>query len=226
MIGVPTVPATVIESFGSTSLVEAGNNFYLNSNSGGSGPALQYAGAAVVAGQFSSWTPIGAEQTATGYEVAWKATGADQYTVWNTDSSGNYISNAFGVVSGSSNSLESLEPSFKQDLNGDGVIGVPAPPATPSASLSQATAAMFASNDKFVFSPSATTQTTDLHELSLSTDNHLASLSIDTQNGWLQALFESPKDGHDAVVDPGHHDSIIPTNVLIAELHLNDFIVR
>ena len=36
------------------------------------------------------WTPIGAEQTASGYEVAWKVTGADQYTVWNTDSSGNY----------------------------------------------------------------------------------------------------------------------------------------
>ena len=53
-------------------------------------PELKYAGAAVVAGQFGGWTPIGAEQTATGYEVAWKVAGADQYTVWNTDSSGNY----------------------------------------------------------------------------------------------------------------------------------------
>ena len=25
------------------------------------------------------WAPIGAEQTASGYEVAWKVTGADQY---------------------------------------------------------------------------------------------------------------------------------------------------
>ena len=56
----------------------------------GSGPALKYAGAAVAAGQFGAWTPIGAEQTATGYEVAWKMPGADQYTVWTTDSSGNY----------------------------------------------------------------------------------------------------------------------------------------
>ena len=62
--------------------------------------------------------------TATGYEVAWKVTGADQYTVWNTDSSGNYISNAIGVVSGSSTALESLETSFQQDLNGDGTIGL------------------------------------------------------------------------------------------------------
>ena len=81
----------MIESFGSTSLVEVGNNFFLD-NSAGSGPELKYGGAAVVAGQFGAWTPIGAEQTASGYEVAWKITGADQYTVWTTDSNGNYIS--------------------------------------------------------------------------------------------------------------------------------------
>ena len=32
-----------------------------------------------MAGQFGGWTPIGAEQTASGYQVAWKLTGADQY---------------------------------------------------------------------------------------------------------------------------------------------------
>ena len=78
-----------------------------------------------MAGQFGAWTPIGAEQTASGYEVAWKITGADQYTVWNTDSSGNYVSNIVGVVSGTSTALESLETTFHQDLNGDGMIGVP-----------------------------------------------------------------------------------------------------
>ena len=115
---------TVIEAIGSTSLAEVGNNYFLY-NSGGSGPELKYAGADVVAGQFGAWAPIGAEQTASGYEVAWKVTGADQYTVWNTDSSGNYTSNIIGVVSGTSSALESLETSFHQDLNGDGVIGPP-----------------------------------------------------------------------------------------------------
>ena len=43
--------------------------------------------------RFGGWTPIGAEQTAGGYDVAWKIPGADQYTVWSTDSNGNYISN-------------------------------------------------------------------------------------------------------------------------------------
>src|SRR5229473_1284916 len=123
--GVIGVPITVIEALGSTSLVEVGNNFYLNSNSSGSGPELKYAGAAVVAGEFGAWTPIGTEQTATGYEVAWKNPGADQYTVWNTDSSGNFVSDTIGIVSGASTALESLETTFHQDLNGDGVIGVP-----------------------------------------------------------------------------------------------------
>jgi 20S proteasome alpha/beta subunit len=120
-------PTTVIEAFGSTSLVEVANNFYLNSNSSGSGPALKLNGADVVAGQFGSVAPIGAEQTTSGYEVAWKATGADAYTVWNTDGNGNFISDTIGTVSGSSYALESLESSFHQDLNGDGVIGIPTP---------------------------------------------------------------------------------------------------
>ena len=79
-------------------------------------------------GQFGSWTFIGAEQTASGYEVALHVPGSDQYTVWNTDANGTVVSNGTGgvVVSGSSSVLEALEPSFHQDLNGDGVTGVPA----------------------------------------------------------------------------------------------------
>ena len=55
-----------------------------------------------------------------------KAAGADQYTVWNTDSNGNVTFDSIGAVSGTNVALESLEPSFHQDLNGDGVIGAPA----------------------------------------------------------------------------------------------------
>src|SRR6202048_658495 len=119
------VMGTIIQENGSTSLVEVGSNFFFYPVGQFSGPELSYNGTPFVAGQFGAWTPIGVEQTASGYEVAWKVTGADEYTVWNTDSSGNYTSNAIGVVSGSSVLLESLEPSFQQDLNGDGLIGVP-----------------------------------------------------------------------------------------------------
>jgi hypothetical protein len=98
-----TVPQTVIEDFGSTSLVKGGSNYFLYPN-GGSAVELSYAGAPVAAGQFDQsggpWAPIGVEQTASGYEVAWKVTGADKYTVWNTDNNGNYVSSAFSVASG------------------------------------------------------------------------------------------------------------------------------
>src|SRR5713226_1866618 len=56
-------PTIVIEGFGSTKLVEVGNNYYLDSISSGSGPELQFDGAPVVAGTLGGWTPIGAEQT-------------------------------------------------------------------------------------------------------------------------------------------------------------------
>src|ERR1700728_1881072 len=75
--------STIIEAFGSTSLLAEGNNYFLQPN-GGSAVELSFGGAPVVAGQFGNWVPIGAEQTANGYEVAWKVTGADQFTVWNT----------------------------------------------------------------------------------------------------------------------------------------------
>ena len=117
---------TVIESAGSTSLVAVRNHFFLDNISTGSGPSLKYGGTDVVAGQFGGWTPIGAEQTASGYQVAWKIPGADQYSVWTTDSNGNFISTS-AALSGSSSTLQSFETSFHQDLNGDGAIGVPVP---------------------------------------------------------------------------------------------------
>jgi Tryptophan-rich Synechocystis species C-terminal domain/Putative esterase len=121
-IGPPQSGPTVVESFGSTSLTEVGTHFYLYDGSG-SGPSLKYQGADYVDGQFGSITPIAAEQTATGYEVAWKLPGADQYSVWLTDSGGNYLSNSLTSVSGADAALQSIETSFHQDLNGDGTIG-------------------------------------------------------------------------------------------------------
>ena len=46
------------------------------------------------------------------------------YSVWATDKTGNYTSNIIGNASGTSTTLESIESSFHQDLNGDGHIGV------------------------------------------------------------------------------------------------------
>src|SRR5215472_3757222 len=122
----PPPTTTVSESFGATSLVQVGSNYFLRANGTTTGPELKYAGAPVVAGQFGAGlNPIGAEQTASGYELAWKATGADQFWVWNLDSNGNDIEHVFNGVPGSTPGLEALEPSFQQDLNGDGTIGPP-----------------------------------------------------------------------------------------------------
>ena len=68
--------------------------------------------------------PLGAEATSSGYDVAWKNTTTGLYTVWTTDSNGNFTSNLLSNVSGTSGALESIETTFHQDLNGDGVIGV------------------------------------------------------------------------------------------------------
>jgi serralysin len=120
----PRVIHTDTNSFGSASLAQIANNYFLFASGGTTGPELQYNGAAVTSGEFGNWNPIGAVQTANGYEVAWKNTGTGQYTVWTTDSNGNYSGNLIGAVSGNSYALESLEPVFNQDLNGDGNVGL------------------------------------------------------------------------------------------------------
>src|SRR5260370_34734406 len=114
-----------MEASGATSLLVAGNHaYYLVPVGGTSGPQLRYGGAAVIAGQFgSSWAAIGAEHNASGgYQVVWTMPSTNQYTVWTTDSSGNYLSQT-PVVSAASWYVQSLEPSFQQDLNSDGRIG-------------------------------------------------------------------------------------------------------
>ena len=134
-------PSKPIELAGATSLVEIGDKFYLKSSSG-SGPSLKYGGKDFVDGTDGTWTPIGAEKTATGYQVAWKEASTGRYTAWNTDNNGNYVSHVStltgsasgGSVSGTNSALKSLETSFHQDLNGDGQIGASSAPSAPPTS--------------------------------------------------------------------------------------------
>src|SRR5438067_12131065 len=90
MIFFPPLPTAVIESSVTTILVQVGANYFLDPLAGGTGPELKYGGTAVTAGQLGGWMPIGAEQTASGFDIAWKVQGSDQYTVWSTDPNGNY----------------------------------------------------------------------------------------------------------------------------------------
>ena len=133
----PIVMATMTSGLGSTSLTQLGDNYFLYSAGGTTGPELKLNGAGVIAGTLGGWTPIGAVQTAGGYEVAWTLPGSNLFTVWSTDSNGNYISNIIGAVPGTSTALEQAETTFGQDLNGDGVVGLYAATGT-TLQLSQA----------------------------------------------------------------------------------------
>jgi serralysin len=141
---------SVIEAVGTTALVRSGSNFLLNPVGSGTGPMLKYQGAAVVAGQFGDYVPIGAEAVSNGYEVAWKNATTGQYSVWSTDTGGNYTGNFYLPGPGNASVFQSLEVSFHQDLNGDGTIGIP--------SQSNTVAAATVSGDGFIFARSANGQ--------------------------------------------------------------------
>jgi hypothetical protein len=211
--------------------VQVGSNYFLDSNSTGLGPELKYNGSPVVTGEFTAagggtWTLIGAEQTASGYEVAWKVAGVDQYTVWNVDSNGNYISNSILPTTGTSLAIESVETSFHQDLNGDGVIGVPAVTnPISSAVATQGAAVMAVNKDTFVFGPSAgasfaptaeRADTTGHDGFLLATGSQPAAFSHDA------APFQWASDGHDTGIN---HDGAPAMNLHWIDPHAGGFII-
>ncbi len=120
-----TLIQTDTSSYGSTSLTQVGNNFFFYAAGGSSGPEFKFGGSPVVAGAYGPWAPIGAVKTASGYDIAWAGSGAyaGEYIVWTTDNNGNFVSSVANAVAGNSAVLESYEPIFNQDLNGDGTIG-------------------------------------------------------------------------------------------------------
>ena len=61
-------------------------------------PQPLYGGAQVQPGQFGAWMPIDSVPTAGGYKIAWKHGAADEYVVWNTDTNGNWLSQAYVLV--------------------------------------------------------------------------------------------------------------------------------
>lgn len=125
-----TGPAAIpIQTDGSTELAQIGNYYYLNNTGTGIGPELHYGGAAVTAGEFGTYVPIGAVQVSGGdYDIAWHDPSSGLFSVWSVDSNGNYLSNLTAPITGNSSTVESFETIFGQDLNGDGHIGPPPPP--------------------------------------------------------------------------------------------------
>jgi serralysin len=110
-----------IETVGNTKLAQVSDMYFMYQGDGSSGVLVRYNGQASDPGGI--WKPIGAEQTASGYSV-WLGNGVGQFVEWNTDSSGNYVSNGSTIVSNKGYALEASEPDFQQDFNGDGTLGV------------------------------------------------------------------------------------------------------
>jgi len=165
----PTVIQTDTNSLGSVDLAQLDNNYFLYAQGTNSGPELTYNGSPVVVGEFGGWIPIGAAQTATGYDVAWELPGSNQYTVWSTDSSGNKTSNIVGaapsyVVVGNDPSLQAIEPVFNQDLNGDGVIGYPTPVVIQTDTNSFGSVALTQLGEYYYFDAPGTTTGPELKE--------------------------------------------------------------
>ena len=109
----------------------------------------------VTAGQFGE---LDADRrgtvAASGYDVAWKIPSTDQYTVWSTDSNGNFISNLIpDVVRETAPRWKLLETTFHQDLNGDRTTGVPPALASHAAVQSDSAVIAEAGSDNFVFRP-------------------------------------------------------------------------
>jgi membrane protease subunit (stomatin/prohibitin family) len=129
-------------------------------------------------------------------------------------------------MSGTSLALESLETVFNQDLNGDGVIGIPAPsrPGT----IPQGSSVTVVNNDTFIFAQSARVSTVAVagradsgHQNAPSIDDHHSLQNTDA--GQTLSLLM-----HDGLVTPslsGNHESSAAMNFHLIDLHATHFIM-
>jgi hypothetical protein len=180
--------SVVIQTDGSTSLTKVANEYFLYN--GGIGPSLKYGGAPVTAGEFGGCIPIGAIQTASGYDIAWKNPDVDLYGVWTTDSNGNFIANVAPGVSGTSTTLENFETVFHQDLNGDGIIGIPTMTAPAAAQTAQASQTWFDGQTLWLDAPSAFSgQLLGFDTLRTSFDRASGKLSLSSGSGAASQQF-------------------------------------
>ena len=128
----------MIESNGATSLTAVGSNFYLY-DSTGAGPSLKYNGASLCGRSVQRLVTDLRREDGERLPGRLEGGGADQYSIWTTDSNGNYISST-DVARAAAAAVISAETVLQQDLNSDGTIGTvhaspPPPPPPPSGTV-------------------------------------------------------------------------------------------
>jgi hypothetical protein len=133
--------------------------------------------------------------------------------------------------SGTTTALENLETSFHQDLNGDGVIGVPAAtaPATPTHAL-QVT---LANNDTFLFRSDLGGVDSNITSTgSIGSNEHLpledneSSVFFHNVQATLETLqtpLQMTAGGNDTVTNGGGHNSATPSDIHFGGLHASGF---
>jgi hypothetical protein len=121
--------ASMIESSGTTVLRQVGDTYQLGGVSGFGGTLLKYFGAVVTEGQLGDWTVVGAERGSTSNEayVTLHNDVTGEYKIWLTDTQSN-VKYDYGAMSGSDIMLRTVEESMLQDVNNDGIVGLPDSP--------------------------------------------------------------------------------------------------
>jgi hypothetical protein len=137
-------------------------------------------------------------------------------------------------VSGTSLAIESLESSFHQDLNGDGVIGIPARAVADSDPVSVTIGQ--ANNETFSFRSAVGADVivsngkADPIELdgfwAATSGKQLAALSNNSHPGQPQPLFELKNPGYDTIVEPGNYEDSVLLKSHFADLLMNSFIIH
>jgi hypothetical protein len=134
-------------------------------------------------------------------------------------------------LSGTSTTLESYETNFHQDLNGDGMIGIPSG-TSPSNPASPAAVVTAVNNDTFVFEPRAGAAAAPKAE---SADGLVSGGSFsyagmqppaplhDAQVAQPQTLLDLTKS--DIFSNPDQHDGASVTNFHLADPYADHFII-
>jgi serralysin len=188
-------PPSTVEHSGSTALLQAGSDYFLNPSSNLTtvvGPELMFNGAPVTVGMWTGWNPVAAEQTSGGYDVAFFNASTGLYNIWSVDSTGHYISNLASGIAGTSATLENFETTFQQDLNGDGTIGLP-PPPPPTTIEAHGVTALLQSGSNYFLNPVSSGSTITGPELLFNG----APVTVGMWTGWNPVAAEQTSGGYD-----------------------------
>ena len=225
-IGVPTTTntTTVIESVGSTSLVEVGTNFFLDNISTGTGPALKYGGADVVAGQFGAAGRRSAPSRPRP-AMRWPGRTMPASIRSGTPTATATSSRSTAAMSASSPALESIETSFLQDLNGNGLIGgkaiVNGTSGNDTLTSSSPNQIFFGNGGSNTFVFSGTTGNDIIADFHPSND--AVQLSKNTFATFADVMAHAAQVGSDVTITIDAADSVTLHNTAVAQLTSNNF---